>query len=199
MDQDQRLNSQLRTLGKKLFQFRELVAKIEIPEKLPSSPHDKLFWNSFVTKCSAAVTVLRQVHSALTPDMYHLAVFPGEKIWRNPAAVPDLLGMPERVAFESPEPIACSREEALQWNAKLDEVNTYLESVLENQLTVQSNTQSFSRKEASNLVSASEKELLRHLFNSSSASRVVRYSLFPFVCNPISPSDVLSFWVPIRA
>lgn len=133
MDEDARLHAQLTSLGRKLLQFRELVAKIEIPEKLPAPPNDKAFWDLFVKKCSSALTVLRQVHATLTPDMYHLAVFPGEKIWRNPAAVPDLLGMPDRAVLECVDPISRSREEVLLWNAKLDEVLSSLDQVLEPQ------------------------------------------------------------------
>lgn len=130
MDDDVRLNAQLRSLGKKLFQFRDLIAKIEIPESLPPPPLDTKFWESFTGKCSSASTVLKQIHTALTPDMFHLAVFPGEKVWQNPAAVPDLLSVPPRIGIETTDPIASNREEVLRWNTALEQANHVLEDLL---------------------------------------------------------------------
>ena len=100
---------------------------------VPPPPYDRMMWDTIVKKYSSSMTVLRQIHAALTPDMYHLAVHPGEKVWRNPAAVPDLLGTPERdVSFES-QPIARSREELREWNSQLEEANSALEALLEAQ------------------------------------------------------------------
>ena len=130
MDEDVRLNSQLKSLGKKLFQFRDLVAKIDIPETLPPPPHDRIFWDTFVKKCCSSVTVLRQVQAALSPDMYHLSVHPGEKVWRNPAAVPDLLGLPERPDRDVPNPFATSGSDVQAWNSILEEANQSLEELI---------------------------------------------------------------------
>ena len=131
MDEDPRLNAQLRALGKKLFQFRDLVAKMEIPDSVPAPPLDTQSWETFVGKCSSAATVLKQVHAALTPDMYHLSVFPGEKVWPNPAAVPDLLSIPARAAPQTRDPLANSREEVVMWNTKLEQANAALDIILE--------------------------------------------------------------------
>lgn len=130
MDEDVRLNGQLKSLGKKLFQFRDLVAKMDIPETLPDPPYDQLLWETFVKKCSSAVTVLKQVHSALTPDMYHLSVYPVEKIWRNPAAVPELLSVPARKDRPDVTPIARSAAEVQEWNSQLEQANIALEELL---------------------------------------------------------------------
>lgn len=138
MDTDAKLNAQLKSLGKKLFQFRDLVAKIDIPESVPPAPHDRIMWDTIVKKYSSAITVLRQVHAALTPDMYHLAVHPGEKVWRNPTAVPDLLGTPERGEASGNHAIVRSREELRVWNTKLEEANSELEALLEAQSSVNS-------------------------------------------------------------
>ena len=137
MDEDTRLTGQLKALGKKMFQFRDLVAKIEIPETVPPSPHDEIFWDSFVKKCSSAVSILKQVQLALSPDMYHLSVYPGEKIWRNPAAVPDLLSMPVEEDIGVLHPIATSREEVTRWNSVLEEANFALETYLNNSVSTQ--------------------------------------------------------------
>ena len=133
MEEDPRLVAQLKSLGKKMFQFRDLVAKIEVPGVMPAPPHDRLFWDMFVKKCSSAVIVLKQIQSALTPDMYHLSVYPGEKIWKNPAAVPDLLSVPDLVEPAVAEPIAISRTEVNAWNSALEEANSFLESYLNSQ------------------------------------------------------------------
>jgi hypothetical protein len=174
MDEDARLHAQLTSLGKKLFQFRELVAKIDIPDKLPESPNDKVFWDTLVKKCSSALTVLRQVHATLTPDMYHLAVFPGEKIWRNPAAVPDLLGMPDRAVLESVSPIARTREEVLQWNAQLDTVLSMLDQVLEPQARSSAVTASHHPNWSKFPPASGNEELIRILLTSISRERVHR-------------------------
>lgn len=136
MDADVKLNAQLKSLGKKLFQFRDLVAKIEIPESVPPPPYDHLMWETIIKKYSSANTVLRQVHAALTPDMYHLAVHPGEKVWRNPSAVPDLLGTPERHDTAEKIPIVHSRGELRSWNSQLEEANSALEAMLESQAVI---------------------------------------------------------------
>jgi hypothetical protein len=134
MEFDARLNAQLKNLGKKLFQFRDLVAKLEIPDELADAEQGRLFWSSFVKKCSAAVTVLRQIQSSLTPDMYHLSVFPSDKIWRDPAAVPDLLSMPDLIP---PTPlssgIATTMDEVHEWNTKLDLASRDLEEFIASQ------------------------------------------------------------------
>lgn len=170
MDEDARLNAQLKSLGKKLFQFRDLVSKIEIPECIPPEPHDRVFWETFVKKCSTAMTVLRQVHSALTPDMYHLSVHPGEKIWRNPAAVPDLLGMPERLNNSSLNPIARSSNEINSWNSRLEEAIIVLEETLNSQrLTFQS----AKKVPGSNVAGDSTEDMTKidRLFSMTSAQR----------------------------
>jgi hypothetical protein len=165
MDDDPRLNAQLRALGKKLFQFRELVAKMEIPESVPAPPLDTQAWETFVGKCSSAATVLKQVHAALTPDMYHLSVFPGEKVWQNPAAVPDLLSVPPRAAPQPNNPLARSREEVVAWNTKLEQANMSLEALIE----------SSSKDRPSKQKAVSDKqvshELVQVLFTSTSRER----------------------------
>ena len=167
MEDDIRLNSQLKSLGKKLFQFRDLVAKIDIPETLPPPPYDRIFWEVFVKKCSSAVTVLRQVQAALTPDMYHLSVHPGDKIWRNPAAVPDLLGMPDSISSDGRQPIVGSPEEVSAWNNTLEEATRALEEYLSSAApaTTRSNPQS------SSLPSVDKSELISSLFASRSSER----------------------------
>jgi hypothetical protein len=174
MDEDTRLNTQLKSLGKKLFQFRDLIAKLEIPETLPPAPHDAQFWESFVTKCSSAVTVLRQVQAALTPDMYHLAVFPGEKVWRNPAAVPDLLGLPERIGTESPNPIASHREEIQAWNTRIDEANRVIGQLLEFSSLTTISTARTSVKPPPAPADITGAELITTLFTTTSRERLTR-------------------------
>ena len=172
MDDDIRLNNQLKSLGKKLFQFRDLVAKIDIPESLPPPPHDKLFWDTFVKKCSAAVTVLRQVQAALTPDMYHLSLHPGEKIWRNPAAIPDLLGMGERIEILVENPMAQSRDEVRQWNAQLEAANSALDSLLDSQRSSFLNREKTSRTTGTNSgVPESDTIRIASLFSTTSRER----------------------------
>ena len=171
MDDDTRLNAQLKSLGKKLFQFRDLVSKIDIPESIPPEPHDRIFWETFVKKCTAAMTVIRQIHSALTPDMYHLSIYPGEKIWRNPAAVPDLLGMPEKVECSSMNPIATTPAEINTWNTRLEEANRLLEETLNSQrLTFESGARTSS---SSHILSNSTEDIVRieKLFSMTSAQR----------------------------
>ena len=172
MDEDIRLNNQLKSLGKKLFQFRDLVAKIDLPESLPPPPHDKIFWDTFVKKCSAAVTVLRQVQAALTPDMYHLALHPGDKIWRNPSAIPDLLGMPERVEVLVENPLAQSRDQVQQWNTQLESANSALEALFDSQRTSFQSKEKLSRAvpSASSAVDA-DSQLISSLFSKTSRER----------------------------
>jgi hypothetical protein len=179
MDEDIRLNAQLKSLGKKLFQFRDLVAKIEIPDAIPAPPQDAKYWEGFVHKCSSAITVLKQVQAALTPDMYHLAVFPGEKVWRNPAAVPDLLGLPERVSQESQSPLAVSREDVIRWNTSLEEANAAIENLLQGTSEViSSNQRQVSSKVSSlgndSLHDPASRDLIQSLFSSTSRERASR-------------------------
>ena len=94
MSDDFRLTNQLKGLGKKIFQFRDMIAKIDIPERFESREHADMFWEVFVAKTSSCVALLKQIETSLTPDLFHLAVHPSDKIWRNPGAVPDLLAMP---------------------------------------------------------------------------------------------------------
>ena len=173
MEGDLRLNSQLKSLGKKLFQFRDLVSKIEIPETLPPPPHDRIFWDVFVKKCTAASTVLRQVQAALTPDLYHLAVYPGSKIWRNPAAVPDLLGMPDLAESDSAYPVARTVEEVMTWNAALEQAIQALERF------EQSSSASLPKSLNAHIANSNSPELaldnekISSLFSSKSTDRVL--------------------------
>jgi hypothetical protein len=177
MEGDTRLNSQLKTLGKKLFQFRDLVARIDIPEVLPQPPHDKIFWDVFIKKCTSASTVLKQVQAALTPDLYHLAVYPGDKIWRNPSAVPDLLGMPELKSYASLNPVARTIEEVGEWNTALEQAIEALEQFEEG--TTNSIPQlALHRPPAlSSVDSIQDKERISSLFNFRSTDRVLASSL----------------------
>ena len=176
MDDDPRLNAQLRVLGKKLFQFRDLIAKMDIPESIPAPPLDSQFWENFIGKCSSAATVLKQVHSALTPDMYHLSVFPGEKIWQNPAAVPDLLSVPQRLASQPSESIASSREEVVEWNTKLEEANASLESFMESYERSKQELHSAPKLSHKNIPSEDKgpANLMHTLFTTTSRERVSR-------------------------
>ena len=173
MEGDQRLNSQLKALGKKLFQFRDLVSKIEIPETLPPPPHDRIFWDVFVKKCTSAATVLRQVQAALTPDLYHLTVTPGSKIWRNPAAVPDLLGMPDLVENDSLYPIAKTIDEVRAWNAVLDDALRALEDFEQSTHPTLSKPLSAHLPNSNYPEAALDKERISSLFNSRSTDRVL--------------------------
>lgn len=171
MESDTRLNGQLKSLGKKLFQFRDLVAKLEIPEDLPDPGAAQLFWETFVKKCGAAVTVLRQIQSSLTPDMYHLSVYPSEKIWRTPAAVPDLLSLPEGVTVNpSCVPIAASSEQVQEWNTMLENATFELEQFV-------ASTQSLPKRGSSNQLtrqapqSAGPDPLIARLFSTTSEQR----------------------------
>jgi len=178
MEEDIRLNAQLKSLGKKLFQFRDLIAKLDIPESMPPPPHDREFWDVFVSKCTSAVTVLKQVHAALTPDMYHLSVFPGDKIWRTPAAVPDLLSMPEFTIRPQVSPIAHSQEQISEWNTALEEANQSLDEMIDS-IKSQSSTKSTSKKPDANTstTTASSKTLdmgmINSLMNSTSRDRTL--------------------------
>ncbi len=176
MESDARLNGQLKSLGKKLFQFRDLVAKIDIPEDLPDPAQAQLFWEAFVKKCGAAVTVLRQIQSSLTPDMYHLSVYPCEKIWRNPAAVPDLLSLPECLpANPAGVGIAATSEQVHEWNSLLDNATRDLE------LLVASSLPSLKRSAPSPTVRpvagpSSQDALIVRLFSTTSQQRAAEDS-----------------------
>lgn len=170
MEEDARLQAQLRSLGKKMFQFRDLVSKIEIPDTVPPAPYDQIFWDMFVKKCASAMTVLKQVQSALIPDLHHLAVYPGEKIWRNPAAVPDLLGLPEHKERPQADPIAVSRAQIQAWNSVLEQATSSLEEYLEG-VKFPTAPKSGLEPEASTL-SESDKQRILRLFTMTSEQRV---------------------------
>ena len=173
MEADARLNSQLKTLGKKLFQFRDLVARIDIPDILPPAPHDRVFWDVFIKKCTSASTVLKQVQAALTPDLYHLAVHPGDKIWRNPSAVPDLLGMPDLTVFESPNPVARTIEEVGGWNAALEQAIEAIEQFDDGSTNTLPKLSLHTPSPPPSLDSIQDKEKISSLFNSRSTDRVL--------------------------
>jgi hypothetical protein len=161
---------QLRSLGKKLYQLRDLVARIDIPESLPPPPDDQLFWEMFVKRCSAATTVLKQVQSALTPDMYHFAVHPGEQIWRNPAAVHELLLLPEKRPAQASEPLATSTEEAMDWNRNLAEISGLIEHFISDVSLPGFGTSQSSPGTRTRV--ANEQELIDRLFSTTSEQRL---------------------------
>jgi hypothetical protein len=173
MEGDLRLNSQLKSLGKKLFQFRDLVSKIDIPETLPPPPNDRMFWDVFVKKCASAATVLNQVQAALTPDLYHLAVHPGSRIWRNPAAVPDLLGMPDLVNTDSPNPVASTIEEVMAWNAAIEEALRALEEFEDSHPSTIPKLRNSHLPNTNSPEVAFDKDRISSLFNSKSTDRVL--------------------------
>ena len=174
MEGDSRLNSQLKTLGKKLFQFRDLVSKMDIPESLPEPPHDRIFWDVFVKKCTSAVTVLKQVQASLTPDLYHLAVHPGTKIWRNPAAVPDLLSMPDLVSCESENPVARSLDEVSAWNSALEEAIAVIEQYTDAPTVAVTRLPAAKTNLSSTFPDSTlDKEKITSLFNSRGTERVL--------------------------
>jgi hypothetical protein len=176
MEQDIRLNAQLKSLGKKLFQFRDLIAKLDIPESLPPPPHDRVFWDAFVSKCTSAVTVLKQVHASLTPDMYHLSVYPGDKIWRNPSAVPDLLSIPELPGRTHTSPVAHSQEQVAAWNAALEKANLSLDELTEN-MNQQPNNSSPKKSASSKPVhDVSNTALISSLLTTKSTDRILASS-----------------------
>ncbi len=69
MNEDARLNAQLRQLGKKVAQLREIVNNINL-----KSGDERIVWQGTLKYAVNACTVIRQIQSALTPDLYMVRI-----------------------------------------------------------------------------------------------------------------------------
>ena len=90
---DPKQQTALRLVGKKLFQLREAVATL--PE-IQAGPQ-------FVKACQYAGTILEKLD--LPADAAVLAIHPWDKIYRDPAAVPELLGDAPAAPASSVQPV----------------------------------------------------------------------------------------------
>ena len=88
MGEVEKYSSQLRLVGKKVFQLREAIAGNFFD---PSDPNS---WPMFLKSALYVTTGLRQIQAGVPAEASVLSIVPSDKIWQNPTAVPDLLKFP---------------------------------------------------------------------------------------------------------
>jgi hypothetical protein len=81
-------NTQLRLLGKKVMQLREAIEASFDPYNPNQSSH-------FQKQASYVAITLRQLQAAVPADAFMLAIHPRDKIYQNPAVVPQILKYPD--------------------------------------------------------------------------------------------------------
>ena len=85
---DAKYTTQLRILGKKIFQLRECVEG-----GLPGNGSGGVAWGQFLKASLYVATVLKQVGSLIPADAAVLGIVPAEKIYQNPNALPEIFGV----------------------------------------------------------------------------------------------------------
>jgi hypothetical protein len=88
MGEAEKYASQLRLVGKKVFQLREAVAGNFF------DPNDPNSWPMFLKSALYVTTGLRQIQAGVPAEASVLSIIPSDKIWQNPTAVPELLKFP---------------------------------------------------------------------------------------------------------
>ncbi|KAF4656826.1 hypothetical protein FOL47_008731 [Perkinsus chesapeaki] len=110
----------LRMLQKKLNTFRDQLLRMDLlsitrvsgagfdidgeggaPQQTePSTLQKQAYWEALLQKMSNLITTLKQIQSAMHRDFYLLGVAPGTHIYMSPAAVPEMLKLPERAEYK---------------------------------------------------------------------------------------------------